>query len=116
MTKEEIILANKMLYVFLGHSKDIPITDKLAMALGFHYNWKMLMSVVEKIEAISVDRHLQYEVQINGCNCRIINRSGDVLVEYENERKKIDAVYFTSVHFVKWYDEINKVKHLNTKQ
>lgn len=74
---------------------------------AFHKDWLWLMVVVQKIESITVGNEHQYEVHIHGCDCRIVNRQDKVIIEYENERTKIDAVYFACVDFVKWYNENN---------
>lgn len=123
MTHQEIIEANRLLAEFLGAAENphgeyemygvIPTIDDSEsdkhfynpMEMEFSSSWAWIMQVVEKIESISVGNELQHEVLMNGCNCRIIDRAGTVITEYESERTKIDAVYYTCVDFVKWYNE-----------
>jgi hypothetical protein len=63
------------------------------------YNW--LMGVVDKIESLGIDVH------INTCVCRIVDVGEDRFEDIEcfvNDNKK-QAVYNACIEFIKWWNE-----------
>ena len=69
--------------------------------LKFDTDWRWLMAVVEKVENLGIDVH------INTCVCRIVDVGEDRFEDIEcfvNDNKK-QAVYDACVDFIKWYNK-----------
>jgi hypothetical protein len=69
--------------------------------LLFNSDWNWLMEVVEKIESLGIDVH------INTCVCRIVDVGEDRFEDIEcfvNDNKK-QAVYNACIKFIQWYNE-----------
>lgn len=128
MESKEIIENNILLAEFMGLVKDDPMIIggkalefkkgsyvSLEVAgsgfLKYHESWGCLMLVVEAIEDIKKDRHLLFQVVINGFDCYIEahamvhNFKSDF---HHCERTKIEAVYYTCVAFIEWYNKQDK--------
>lgn len=70
-------------------------------------DWKLLMSVVEKIETIRFNWSCNYTVKIEGPECKIYMDDlykGGLFIE-NTEKTKIKAVYKTVVEFIKWHNK-----------
>ena len=87
-------------------------------ALEFHRSWDWLMPVLDKIEKMGYKNNLTYQKE--GYNCRIQrleirehepDGSGKKLIlnkKYfysDNRPTKIEAVYWTIVKFLEWWNE-----------
>ena len=86
---------NKLLAEFLGvqHQK---------MAMNFNSNWNLLMQVVEKIEA----HGFTFDIKKNW-SC--ITRKGEkIIIRWEEDNNKIEAVYNACLQFIQWYNQ-NKI-------
>ena len=68
-------------------------------SLQFHSNWNWLMEVVEKIESLG----FYFEIKRNWV--KITKNKKVILVRWEDDRKKIGAVYNACLEFIKWYNE-----------
>jgi hypothetical protein len=69
--------------------------------LKFHNDWNWLMPVVEKIE------NLGFEFFIVESRCKIAHntdKSIEIIFGFELASKKIEAVYYNCVEFVKLYN------------
>ena len=118
MTQEQIIEGNKLIGEFMkikinhagkGDLYKCPATglstsDK---ELEYHSSWDWLMSVVEKIESMG------YDVFINGLYCRITDCGmSDFELESGEVNTKIEAIWFTVIEFIKWYNSCQKEENL----
>ena len=86
---------NKLLAEFLGvqHQK---------MAMNFNSNWNLLMQVVEKIET----HGFTFDIKKNW-SC--ITRKGEkIIIRWEEDNNKIEAVYNACLQFIQWYNQ-NKI-------
>ena len=85
---------NKLLAEFLGvqHQK---------MAMNFNSNWNLLMEVVEKIEMLG----FIFSIKKNWA--KITKDKTVIVVRWEEDKNKIEAVYNASLEFIKWYNEKN---------
>ena len=78
--------------------------------LKYHYDWIILMDIVEKIEKVKLQDHKGYSqsvnVNISGNNC-IIETSGYTAYTIANvtSETKIESVWMACVEFVKWYNK-----------
>ena len=82
---------NKLLAEFLGvqHQK---------MAMNFNSNWNLLMEVVEKIET----HGFTFDIKKNW-SC--ITRKGEkIIIRWEEDNNKIEAVYNACLQFIQWYN------------
>ena len=70
----------------------------------YHSDWNWLMLCVEKIESQGLD------VIINTTTCVINDVGEDRFDPFEgySTNSKIDAVYYTVVKYINWYNENNK--------
>ena len=86
---------NKLLAEFLGvqHQK---------MAMNFNSNWNLLMEVVEKIEMLG----FIFSIKKNWA--KITKDKIAIVVRWEEDKNKIEAVYNASLEFIKWYNQ-NKI-------
>ena len=67
--------------------------------LKFHSNWNWLMEVVEKIESIG----FTFETKKNWA--RITRKGENIILRWEEDKTKIEAVYNACIEFIKWYNE-----------
>lgn len=68
-------------------------------SLQFHTDWNWLMQVVEKIET----HGFTFDIKKNW-SC--ITRKGErIVIRWEEDNNKIEAVYNACVEFIKWYNE-----------
>ena len=67
--------------------------------LKFHSNWNWLMEVVEKIESIG----FTFETKKNWA--RITRKGENIILRWEEDKTKIEAVYNACVEFIKFYNE-----------
>lgn len=65
--------------------------------LKYHYSWKWLMPVVEKIESMG------YSVKIIEDWCEIIGEDYDKVADFGGG--KLISVYAAIVEFIKWYNK-----------
>ena len=80
-----------------------PQTEKLF----YHSSWAWIMPVVEKIESMG------YDVFINGLYCRITDCGmSDFELESGEVNTKIEAIWFTVIEFIKWYNSCQKEENL----
>ena len=103
---------NKIIAEFMGF---IPITENNLLADNFnvkeeeklmvieftkyHSDWNWLMQVVEKIET----HGFTFDIKKNW-SC--ITRKGEkIIIRWEEDNNKIEAVYNACVEFIKWYNE-----------
>jgi hypothetical protein len=89
-------------YITIGKLNNVvkAINHYDVVELKYHSDWNWLMEVVEKIEDLGIDVH------INTCVCRIVDVGEDRFEDIEcfvNDDKK-QAVYNACVEFVKWYN------------
>ena len=64
--------------------------------------WDWLMEVVEKIESIG----FTFETKKNWA--RITRKGENIILRWEEDKTKIEAVYNACIEFIKWYNE-NKI-------
>ena len=107
---------NKLIAEFLGYidngcSEDgfliHPITnyDVEISSLKYHEDWNWLIEVVEKIESLNY----VFEIKITWCRIKQIENGNVIVLRWEEDKTKIEAVYNTVVEFIKWYNNQNKV-------
>ncbi len=65
----------------------------------FDVDWNWLMEVVEKIESIG----FTFETKKNWA--RITRKGENIILRWEEDKTKIEAVYNACVEFIKWYNE-----------
>jgi hypothetical protein len=69
--------------------------------MKFHYSWDWLMIVVEKIESLKFNVHLDPKHR-----CVIFNGNKNLLIDCGSITKpKIEAVWKAVVEFIKWYNQ-----------
>ena len=73
--------------------------------LKFHSNWNWLMEVVEKIESIG----FTFETKKNWA--RITRKGENIILRWEEDKTKIEAVYNACIEFIKWYNEQKSAKN-----
>ena len=73
------------------------------MNLQFNSDWNWLMEVVEKIESIG----FTFETKKNWA--RITRKGENIILRWEEDKTKIEAVYNACIEFIKWYNE-NKIQ------
>ena len=111
---ENIVENNKLFAEFLGYSQphpDYPNTTywykkdcQPLTILLFHSDWNWLMEVVEKIERLGY----VFEIKITGCRINQIENGSIIVLRWEEDKTKIEAVYNACLEFIKWYNEQNK--------
>ena len=78
-------------------------------AMNFHSNWNILIDVVEKIEDLGYTFSIKLNwVKINKKH----NKDNFIVVRWEEDKTKIEAVYNGCVEFIKFY---NEQKNYNNK-
>ena len=101
---------NKLIVEFLGYIDNgcseegfliDPKTnyDVCIDSLQFHTDWNWLMEVVEKIESIG----FTFETKKNWA--RITRKGENIILRWEEDKTKIEAVYNACIEFIKWYNE-----------
>jgi hypothetical protein len=73
--------------------------------LKYHTDWNWLIPVVEKIE------NLGFEFFIVESRCKIAHntdKSIEIIFGFELVGKKINAVYYNCIEFIKWYNNQNQ--------
>jgi hypothetical protein len=70
--------------------------------LKFHSDWNWLMEVVEKIESLG----FVFSIKINWV--KITKDRVAIIVRWEEDFNKKEAVYNACVEFIKWYNEQTK--------
>ena len=65
----------------------------------FNSDWNWLMEVVEKIESIG----FTFETKKNWA--RITRKGENIILRWEEDKTKIEAVYNACIEFIKWYNE-----------
>lgn len=68
------------------------------MNLQFDSSWNWLMEVVEKIESIG----FTFEVKKNWA--RVTRKRESIILRWEQDKSKIEAVYKACLEFIKWYN------------
>ena len=100
---------NKLIAEFIGYKEyvnegaiQLYIKDEVVKSIGqldFHSDWNWLMEVVEKIESIG----FTFETKKNWA--RITRKGENIILRWEEDKTKIEAVYNACVEFIKWYNE-----------
>lgn len=72
--------------------------------LKFHSDWNWLMEVVENIES----NGFNFEIKKNWA--RISRKGENIILRWEEDRSKIEAVYNACIEFIKWYNEQKKIE------
>ena len=73
--------------------------------LDFNSDWNWLMEVVEKIESLNY----VFEIKITWCRIKQIENGNVIVLRWEEDKTKIEAVYNACVEFIKWYNNQNKI-------
>ena len=103
---------NKLIAEFLGYNTyesngyiNIEFSEDNTRTLQdthYHSDWNWLMQVVEKIEA----HGFTFEIKKNW-SC--ITRKGErIIIRWEEDNNKIEAVYNACLQFIQWYNQ-NKI-------
>lgn len=71
--------------------------------LGYHYDFNLLLSVLEQIEKMGFDTSIHYSLDRGGNLCYI----HDSPIQSLNAVTKIEAVYNAVLEFIKWHN-LNK--------
>lgn len=58
----------------------------------------------EKIERLGY----VFEIKITGCRINQIENGSIIVLRWEEDKTKIEAVYNACLEFIKWYNEQNK--------
>lgn len=100
---------NKLIAEFMGYIDNgdpdgfliNPATnyDEHISELNYHFDWNLLMAVVEKIESCENE----VMVKISAGYCIIDDINGNE-IEFESDTK-IGAVYGACVEFIEWYNK-----------
>ena len=99
---------NKIIAEFMGAklTKDLKIMypvyegdSSYVKNLKYHSDWNWLMEVVEKIESIG----FTFETKKNWA--RITRKGENIILRWEEDKTKIEAVYNACIEFIKWYNE-----------
>ena len=102
---------NKIIAEFMGNRNYLYNNDKNAMyfilintvgeelIVNYDNDWGLLMEVVEKIESIG----FTFETKKNWA--RITRKGENIILRWEEDKTKIEAVYNACIEFIKWYNE-----------
>ena len=97
---------NKNIAEFMGYIKHTQTKAYLTTDgyfherdLKFHKDWNWLMEVVEKIESIG----FTFETKKNWA--RITRKGENIILRWEEDKTKIEAVYNACIEFIKCYNE-----------
>ena len=105
---------NKIIAEFMGNRNYLYSNNKNAMyfiltntageelIVNYDNDWGLLMEVVEKIESIG----FTFETKKNWA--RITRKGENIILRWEEDKTKIEAVYNACIEFIKWYNE-NKI-------
>ncbi len=113
MKTEEIIEGNKLIAEFMGYkftAGDCVIDDVRATTMPisdwgkYHSSWNWLMTVVEKIESISDNPCIQFEIMICMNVCQIQSEE-EIDIANVDSTTKIKAVWLAVIEFIKWYNK-----------
>lgn len=74
-------------------------------ALKYHSDWNWLMLVVEKIESLNYI----FEIKTTWCRIKETGTGCVIVLRWEEDRTKIEAVYNACIYFINFYNEQNKV-------
>ena len=122
MSEDKIIELNKSIAMFMGIEEyriiDEFLVDKnggctrwkdgvfyyISKFLNYHYDWRELMSVVEKIDKLKYTIHKtsEYFNRVNPTNIKYVNNTIMVTTD-------IKGVWNDIVNFIEWFNE-NKQK------
>ena len=93
-------------YLYEGWYKNHEHNHRLCdfNGLKYHSDWNWLMEVVEKIERLGY----VFEIKITGCRINQIENGSIIVLRWEEDKTKIEAVYNACLEFIKWYNEQNK--------
>ena len=98
--------SNKIIAEFMGYIKHTQTKAYLTTDgyfherdLKFHKDWNWLMEVVEKIESIG----FTFETKKNWA--RITRKGENIILRWEEDKTKIEAVYNACIEFIKCYNE-----------
>jgi len=109
MSESEIIEGNKLIAQFLGLTI---ITDGISLfdtnykpLAKYHESWNDLMPVVEKIESLG------YCFRIESNDIFIMdNETSEELINADDNKSKIDGVWWACFRFIEWNNKNNKNK------
>ena len=99
---------NKIIAEFMGYIKNTPSKDFFQHPteknrydriefLSYDSDWNWLMEVVEKIEMLG----FVFSIKKNWA--KITKDKFAIVVRWEEDKNKIEAVYNASLEFIKWY-------------
>ena len=103
--------SNKIIAEFMGNRNYLYNNDKSAryfiltntageeLIVNYDNDWGLLMEVVEKIESIG----FTFETKKNWA--RITRKGENIILRWEEDKTKIEAVYNACIEFIKWYNE-----------
>lgn len=125
MTKQEILISNKLIAEFMGgkmivtdyHGINIiEFPDKSTKdlhGLKYHNSWDVLMTVVEKIESLTFGNTTQFNVVIDKRGCCITQYFyGGEHQRWQtglyNSLNKIESAWTCVISFIKWFNTVDK--------
>ena len=110
---KNIIENNKIIAEFLNLTSQVIFEQVFAVSengktnfykkdeLKFHSDWNWLMEVVEKIESLNYI----FEIKTTWCRIKEIGTGSIIVLRWEEDRTKIEAVYNACIEFIKCYNE-----------
>ncbi len=76
------------------------------LAIEFNTDWRLLMSLVEKIENTLDDKGYGYNVEQNNSMCAIFHQEfGDEIIPVQKGIDKFEATLTVCVEFINWYKQ-----------
>jgi hypothetical protein len=108
MTKEEIIVGNKLIASFMGGVADnqkewVTINKKLVRQYLYHYSWDRLFPVLERIESLGFSICLESRNNSRH-RCVISNMPFFLADRGDGSRPWINSVWKSVIDFIKWYN------------
>ena len=99
-----IIENNKLIAKFMGLELPLKITEYSSLICSmngnYHKDCNWLMKVVEKIESLNY----VFEIKLTWCGIKQIENGNVIVLRWEEDKTKIEAVYNACVEFIKWYN------------
>jgi hypothetical protein len=93
---------NKLIAKFMNYANNRPLTEGLLKTM--YNDWNSLMEVVDKIESLN----FTFAIKLKWVKISKTYKSDEViLVRWEEDNTKIEAVYNACVAFIEWYN-VNK--------
>ena len=108
---KNILESNELIAKFIGFEllKDllagnqgfINIDIDIYEQCKFHSDWNWLMKVVEKIESLGYS----LDIKLAWCRIRQIKNINVIVLRWEEDKTKIEAVYNSCIGFIQWYNK-----------